>query len=197
MSFWTSGTGKTLTGKPEDAFVRDFSIIPDGTQAEAMIKHFILIDRPNEYTGSNDKYYEILYKLITGDFKGREVSQKIKCFAGKPEQIDRNLNMMKLIMELCDFKPKHSNEPTDADLMPMQGKMVSIKISEWSMEKKDGSGMMEGNFVSEVHKSGAIPTETGTKQIVTKSPSQKKGVESALTRNQPQVEMNMDDDIPF
>ncbi len=190
MSFWKSGSGCEITGKPQDAFIGDFELIPNNTQALASIKSFNLVEKENKYTGVNDKFFNVNFKIIDGQFKSREVAMKIKCFSGKPEQIDRNLNMLRLIMELCDFKPSHDGEPTDIELGFMIGKIVSIKIKEWDMPKADGSGIMQGNFVSEVHKSGAIPTETGVKAEVVHRPT-----DSALQRNSGMPEL--DDGLPF
>ncbi len=189
MSFWTSGSGMTITGKPEDAFVGDFTIIPEGTCGDAMIKSFSLVDKENKHTGKNDKFYQIIWKLMNGDFAKREVTQKIKCFDGKPEQIDRALNMLKLVMQLCDFKPTHADAPQDLELIPMFNKICSIKIGEWSMPKADG-GFMEGNFVREVHASGQLAPETGVKTVVTHAST------SALQRHASTPELP-DDGIPF
>lgn len=190
MGFWTSGSGNPITGRPEDAFQGDFSVLPEGTVASAMIKSFMNVDKENKHTGVNDKYILVTYRLLDGDFKSREVSQKIKCYSGKPEQIDRALNMLKLIMQLCDYKPTHDGEPQDMELLFMTGKIVTIKIGEWSMPKADG-GIMSGNFVREVWVAGGIPTETGVKTEVTHRPT-----DSALQRNAGAVELPSDD-IPF
>jgi hypothetical protein len=190
--FWQSGSGKAITGKPEDAFLQDFGVIPEGSCAEALIKSFALVEKENKFSNKNDRFYEVKWKLCSGDFKGREVSQKIKCFDGKPEQIDRALNMMRLIMQLCDFKPTHNEAPQDLELVPMLNKVLSIKIGEWSMPKNDG-GMIEGNFIREVHASGAIQTETGIKAVVERKPTS--SVESAFSRNAAMPELEAD--LPF
>ena len=189
-SFWLSGTGEVPTGLPEDAFVGNFTIIPEGSVASAMIKSFTLIEKENKYTGSTDRFYQIIFRLLDGDFASREVIQKIKCFDGKPEQIQRALNMLKLVMQLCDFKPTHSDAPKDIELIPMVNKVVSIKIGEWSMPKADGSGVIEGNFVRECWASGAIPTERGVKAEAVHRPT-----DSALQRNAGMPEL--DNDLPF
>lgn len=192
--FWKSGTGKKINGTADEAFLGDFRIIPDGTVADAMIKKFVIIEKTNDYTGVVDKYFEIIWKLTSGDFKSREVSQKIKTFSGKPEAIDRNLNMLMLVMKLCDFKLTHSNVPVNEELAAMVGKTFTIKIREWHMPKSDGS-MMDGNHVSEVHALESLPTETGILLPPTKSSSNRS--DSALTRNPRVNEDDLNDDIPF
>jgi len=194
-NFWSSGSGRKITGAAEEAFLGDFTLIPDNTVADAMIKKFVIVEKHNDYTQITDKYFEITWKLVSGDFKNREVSQKIKAFAGKPEAIDRALNMLMLVMKLCDYKPSHTNAPVDAELAEMNGKILTIKVREWHMPKADGS-MMDGNHVTEVHPCGALPTETGTLlPPQTRTPSERK--DSALSRNPRVNEAELNDDIPF
>ena len=193
-AFWQSGTGNEITGDPKSAFLQDFTVIPDGTLAVAVIDKFELVEKSDQY--GEKKYYEIMWKITSPDFKGRVVSQKIKPFDGKPEAIDRNLNMMKLVMTLCQYKPTHANAPSTDDLRPMIGKSAGIKIREWSMPKQDGSGMMEGNFVAEVHPAQGFQCEVGEKLEVIYTPST--GVDSALSRNpRGQTQVDLTDDIPF
>ena len=188
--FWLSGTGQMPTGNQQDAFVSDFSVIPEGTQADAVIKSFLLIEKENKYTNTTDKFYQVVFKLTSGDYKSREVTLKIKCFSGKPEQIQRNLNMLKLVLEICDFKPTHSNPPSDMELGFTMNKLVAVKVGEYSIPKENEPGTIDGNFVREVHKSGSIPTETGVKAEVKARPT-----ESALTRNAGIPDL--DSDLPF
>ena len=191
--FWVSKSGAPITGTPEASFVKDFSLIPEGTKAIAKIKSFEIIEKNSEYRGL-EKYMQITYKLTSGEFTGREVTQKIKPFDGEPKAIDRNLNMLRLVMDLCGFKPTHNGEPTNQELMMMNNKIVGIVIREWSLMKKDGSGTMEGNYVSEVHPAAGFETETGVKiEHVHVMPS-----DSALSRNaKSRSEPDINDDLPF
>lgn len=195
MSFWQSKSGIEITGSAKDAFAPSFEIIPEGTTACASIYHIELIEKePTEYADAQ-KFYQITWKLTTGDFKNREVTQKLKVFQGTPEGIDRNLNMMKLIMDLCQFKPPHSNAPSADDLRPMTGKILGIKIREWSLQKRDGSGVMEGNFVSEVSDAALMYTGLGVKKEHKKAPPSH--ADTAFSRNPKGQEAVVDDDIPF
>jgi len=195
MSFWTSGTGNEIKGDAASAFTPDFTVIPDGTMAMAVIDKFSLVEKKDQF-GDEKKYYEIVWKIISQDYKGRIVSQKIKPFDGRPEAIDRNLNMLKLVMTLCQFKPTHANAPSSDDLRPMIGKSAGIKIREWSMPKQDGSGMMEGNFVSEIYPAQGFECEIGTKLEMVHTPPS--SVDSAFSRNpRGQTLVDLTDDIPF
>ena len=194
--FWSSKSGIPITGTPENSFSKSFVTIPEGTTAVARIKTFEIIEKNSEYRGP-EKYMQITYKITSGEFNDREVTQKIKPFDGEPKAIDRNLNMLKLVMDLCDFKPSHSGEPTNDDLRRMTGRILGIKIREWSLPKKDGSGMMEGNFVSEVAAASGFVVETGIKIVHIHSMP----TDSALSRNSnARVDGAMpgiDDDLPF
>ena len=206
-SFWSSGSGAEITGKQEDAYLPDFDDpIPNGTLAHAKIVSFGLHEEIRKFDGAEVKEYRIVWKLTDGAFKGREVTQKIKPFIGEPTAIDRNLNALKLLMTLCDYKPKHANAPTNQDLSVMVGKECGIKIREWQMQKAD-STMMEGNFVSETHSLKDFVAETGIK-MQPRSPSSPSSPSSqgsreltALDRNQRPTGADdisdLNDDIPF
>lgn len=194
MNFWTSGTGAVISGSPEAAFVKEMGVIPNNTTAIAKIISFTNVSKENKYTQSNDNYLSIVWKIQGGDFVNREVIQKIKCFDGKPEQIDRALNMLMLVTKLCGVGPC-SELPTDEYLKLMNGKILGIKIREWSMPKADGSGIMEGNHVAEVHPAAGFQAETGVKL---ESHAVSVAVDSALSRNsQSKLGLVLDDDIPF
>lgn len=195
MSFWQSGSGTPITGEASKAFAGDFRTIPEGTMAHASIHAFELVNKEQTDYAPAMKFYQITWKLTSGEFKNRQVTQKIKCFDGSPEAIDRNLNMLKLVMDLCKFKPAHAEAPTQQDLMPMMGAILGVKIREWSMPKKDGSGMMEGNFVAEVFSPVGFEDEAGVKAEVKHVES---NVDSAFSRNKPvEDELFSRDDVPF
>lgn len=151
------------TGSQEDAFVPDFTVIPNGTTAPALFKSIMLMEKDSQYTG-HEKFYEITWKIASGEFKDQQVTQKIKCFTGTPDQIKRAKNMLLLLIKLCKLELTHDLEPSLHELAKMQGKIVGIKIREWSMQKSDGSGYIEGNFVSELHEiNDKFVTQTGKK----------------------------------
>lgn len=184
------------TGDPSKAFVQDFTTIPEGTRALATVKAFEVVNKEATQYGDATKFFQVTWKLIDGEFKNREVTQKIKCFDGKPEQIERAKNMLVLIMKLCDYIPTHDNEPTTQELSMMRGKVVGIVIGEWSMPKQDGSGVIDGNFIREVHPSNGFVAETGVKTEVTYTPA----AESAFSRDKARRDAPKDDldsDIPF
>ena len=190
MSFWSSRIeGQELTGKLEDCILPEFEDIPNNTTAPAQIKSFELVSKK-----VNDKdvdFYQVVYKLTSGDFKGREVTQKIKAFDDKDTIAQRALNMLKLIYTLCKHTPKHAGVPTNEDHKPLIGKILGIKIGEWSMPrtnpKPDQSPFLTGNNVTEVHAVGPdFVTETGVKKELPKVTTS--AVESAFSRNPPAID---------
>lgn len=179
-SFWSSGTGKKITGSADEAFIQDFATIPEGTAAIAEIFKFELGEH-REDRGA----YKITWRILEGEFKGRRVTQSIRCFAPKPEQVDRALNMLKLVMDLCEYVPSHGEAPSTDDVSEMCGAVLGIKIGEWEQ------GGKTGNFVREVHPSAGFEVKTGEAvAAVTKTP------ESALTRNAAKKALS-EQDVPW
>lgn len=194
MSFWESELG-TVTGKAEDAFAKIFKQIPDGTMALARIDNFV----NSEYNGN--KHLTINWILTDGDFKGSKVEQKLKVF-GDPMAKDsakarhRALNMLKLIYQLYNTKPKHAGDPTDDDLSVFIGKTAGIKIRE--TEPNDQG--RQYNWVSEIHDAKGFKCETGVSLVVTHTNTlfSNSPVDSAFSRqSQLPTDTSLDDDIPF
>lgn len=180
-NFWELSTGEKPTGSAESAHLGSFKIIPDGSTATALIKDFIYDEKAN--------LYNLNWSISAGEFKGRVIFQKIKCFDAKESIRDRSLNMLKRIYDLTSHKPTHGDAPTTQDLAPMKGKILGIKIGEWSMIKDDGS-LSEGNNVQEVHAvDESFKVETGVKL-------ESHGFPGALSRNSRVAEVP-NDSIPF
>lgn len=193
MSFWTSELGE-VTGRPEDAFAKSFTLIPNGTMALAKIESFVNDDQ-------GFRYLTVNWVLIEGDYKGCKVSQKLKVIDADPRDSDpvktkhRGLNMLKLMYNLFNISPKHSNIPTDQDLAVFAGKIAGIQIR----ETKPNEEGKQYNWVSEVHKAQGFKSESGVKLVVTHTNNfESDGLDSAFSRNQKRTqEENMTDDIPF
>ncbi len=192
--FWKSDLGE-VSGKPEDAFAKSFTIVPDGTMALAKIETFM-----NDENQDGFKCLIINWLLSDGDFKGSKVTQKIKVFGGEP-QYDKDpaktrhraLNMLKLLYQQFGLKPETAEPPADKELMAFHGKIAGIKIRETEPNAEGRSF----NWVAEVHKASGFKSETGVKLTVTHTPS---GVDSAFSRNTGASDPGIDrltDDIPF
>lgn len=158
MSFWESELGD-ITGKSEDAFAKQFTQIPDGTKALAKIESFT----NQKHKDSGFQYLNIEWALQDGDFRGQKVQQKLKVYGGDQYDKDpvktrhRALNMLKLLYQLFNIKPKDGNPPTDQDLASFSGKIAGIKIRETEPNDKG----RQYNWVAEVHPSKDFKSETG------------------------------------
>jgi hypothetical protein len=159
-NFWETMLG-IADGKPENAFTKDFGLIPDGTKAFAKIEDFNITEKPANDYGMAKKYYEIKWIITQGEFIGRNIFQKIKAFDAENKIRFKALNMLRLIMNISNVQA--TNEAPDIyALRKMIGNVMGIKIKEWSIPKETG-GIMEGNFVSEVHIANGFTTMIGKK----------------------------------
>jgi hypothetical protein len=198
MNFWESEVGE-VTGRAEDAFAKQFTQIPDGTQALAKIASFT----NQVHKESGFKYLNIEWLLMEGDFKGQKVQQKLKVYGGDQYDKDpmktrhRALNMLKLLYQLFNIKPKHTNPPTDQDLVSFSGKISGIKIRETEPNDKG----KQYNWVAEVHASQGFKSETGTGLVIVAHSSV-----SSYSSNQALLNdtfesnaapLNLNDDVPF
>lgn len=184
MSFWSSSLGE-VTGNAQDAFAKEFGTIPNGTMALARIFSFC----NDEFNGM--KFLVITWELMDGEFKRRKVNQKLKVIDADPRDKEpektrhRGLNMLKLIYNMFEIKPTHTNIPTDNDLSLFVGKVAGIQIR----ETNPNADSKIYNYVGEVHPAAGFKSETGRTVVV----------ESALTRNASRVVIldELTDDIPF
>lgn len=180
------------TGKPEDAFAPDFSVIPNGTTARAVIKTINMVDEATQY--GPQKHFQVIWELLDGEFKDREVKQNIKCFIGNDNVVRLGRNMLLLLLTLCGHKLAHDNEPTVFDLLPLINKQLGIKIreTEGSILGKDGCPKFY-NSVSELHPlDDKFITVTGIKL---QPKSGKRG--SSQQQDIPNIADNLDGSIPF
>ena len=185
-----TGFWDNVTGSPDHAFAKAFvDVIPNNTQAIATITK-----AENSKTSYSD-CIQIDWKLISGEFDGQHVFQKLYIYDDKPEKALKAKCMLKLILDLFHVKLLDNNPPSNQLLAQLIGKSAGIKVTEWQMERADG-GLGHGNSIAEVHPLEGFKTETGVyREFKLKPP---KGVESALTRNtRTNLEAQLDDDIPF
>jgi len=200
MNFWESELGE-VTGKTEDAFAKQFTQIPDGTKALAKIESF----SNQSYKDSGFKYLNIEWILQDGEFRGQKVQQKLKVYGGDQHDKDpmrtrhRALNMLKLIYQLFNIKPKHANPPTDQDLAMFVGKIAGIKIRETAPNDRG----KQYNWVAEIHSSLGFKSETGAgipimaQSTINSYSSYQKPEDSGFSPSPIKLPTEMDDDVPF
>ncbi len=187
--FWSSDLGE-VTGKPDDAFASLPRQIPDGTTALAKITKF------SNAEFNDSKYLQIEWTLIGGDFVGQKVQQKLKVWDSEPKVRHRALNMLKLMYNLYEIKPKHAGSPADHDLNVFVGKTAGIKIRETEPNDKG----KQYNWVAEIHEAKGFKCETGiglpVKAKTTIADTMHfydGGVDSAFSRSRAEL----DNDVPF
>lgn len=198
MSLFKSRTGADITGSDANSFSGNFKPLPDNTQATAAIKTFTI----QEYEG--ETFFQVIWKLIDGEFKGSEVKQRIAPFDRDDNRAQRALNMLYRIFKLLGHRTDYEDVPTNEDLASMRNGILSIKI---------GNGVIEGQdrtWVREVWREGQLDVVTGeTKETGSKprtsapsqSPAAASDQDSAFDRERKRREAAKnelpDDDIPF
>jgi hypothetical protein len=156
MSFWKSSAGEVL-GTQQSAFAKSFKNIPDGSTALAKIKDF----KHDDYMG--DKYLQITWVIIDGDFTGKHVFQKLRVFDKDEKKRWKALNMFMYIYKLLGLIPNSDEAPSDKDLMEFTGKEAGIKIR----ETEPNQNGKQYNWVSEIHDKKGFVTETAVSTVVT------------------------------
>lgn len=158
MSFWQAKNGKPVDGSERNAFSSNTgSLIPNGTTASAIINNFEL----KEFNGN--RYYQVDWKIIDGDFVNRHVWQNIYPFEEDADRQARALNMMCRLLKLAEVELTHDMAPTNEDLYPTLNKPMGIKIGVW---KDKNSDKPPKNIINEVHRLDAdFVTATGVTDV--------------------------------
>lgn len=175
MSFWTLSTGEAVAQEKEfDMGGGDSQPIPDKTKAISFIEEA----KETEYEGK--KYYNVKWKVASGDYKNRVTFQKIHAFDPDPIKRDKALKMLMAINMNCGGK-LHLLEsaPTDMDLMTnLCVKPMMVEYGVWELDDKSKSG----NWIRGV---------SSAKGASSKPAAQKPAAAS------PEPDMSFDDSVPF
>jgi hypothetical protein len=173
MGFWKTEAG-SVTGTQESAFTKEFKTIPDGSMALAKISAF----KNDSYNGID--YLQITWKIVEGDFAGRNVFQKLKVFDSNEKAKLRALNMFMYLHKLFGIRPSEE-APTDRELEQFVQKIAGIKVRETEPNEYG----KQYNWVSEVHNEKGFKSETADTTVVTH------------TNKQSNNNVNWQDDMPF
>lgn len=175
MSFWTTSTGEVVAQEKEfDMGGGKSQPIPEGTRAVSFVEEA----KETEYNG--ERYYNLKWKVATGDYKNRVTFQKVRAFDSNPAKRDKALKMLMAINMNCGGK-LHQLEtaPTDMDLMTnICNKPMMVEYAVWEMEGRD-----PGNWIKAV---------SSAKGAASKPAAQKPAVAAPT-----EPPMDFDDDIPF
>ena len=182
MSFYQSKSGMVINGSAKLANTESFKLIVEGTMAIAMITKFCYVEQEAR------KYYEATYKIIDGDYKNYIVRQKIKCFDEDPKAVDRALNQLLRIFNLCDYHPTTNIQPTDLELAHCVNTIIGILIGEWHFNGKEGN-FVRGTFANDANFVPCIPQPQSKQEHKTQQANSQSNhgsypdFDSALTRN--------------
>ena len=165
MGFFTKSTGETLnkttvTGNFESQ--TDLLPIPDKTVTKVACTEakWAEIDKlPNgetkRYVG--ERYINLRWDVIEGEYKGRVTFQKLYVNAGEPTAADKAKEMLAAI----DFNAggkiiAADREPTDMDLMSnLANKIMFVRQRVWGK-----TGEKQGNWIDAVQGKGTVQTKT-------------------------------------
>lgn len=173
--FWDSPLG-SITGSANDAFVKDFTRVPNNTMALAKISDVTMPE-----FGSS-QVIEIVWILQDTEYSGALVRQKLKCWDMDERARFRALNMLKYLYDLFGVEPLQW-DPTVQDLMTFVGRRAGIRVLE-TKPNKDGK---QYNWVSEVHNARDFKSASG-KYLETVVKTHVNGQYNTV---------DMDADIPF
>ena len=150
MSFWTKSTGETLskqTATAEFQAQTDLPPIPDKTIVKAAateIKWDVFTkDSPDGKTLNGERYINIRWDVIDGEFQKRVIFQKIKVSSAQEKTRDNAIDMLAAIdMNASGGKLMTlGREPSDMELMTLlANKPMHLRLRVWTSQDKTASG---------------------------------------------------------
>lgn len=166
MSFWTKSTGETLskqTATAEFQAQTDLPPIPDKTIVKAAateIKWDLFTkDSPDGKTLNGERYINIRWDVIDGEFQKRVIFQKIKVSSAQEKTRDNAIDMLAAIdMNASGGKLMTlGREPSDMELMTLlANKPMHLRLRVWTSQDKTASG----NWIDAVSSAkGGKPTQ--------------------------------------
>ena len=150
MSFWTKSTGETLskqTATAEFQAQTDLPPIPDKTVVKAAateIKWDVFTkDSPDGKTLNGERYVNVRWDVIDGEFQKRVIFQKIKVSSAQEKTRDNAIDMLAAIdMNASGGKLMTlGREPSDMELMTLlANKPMHLRLRVWTSQDKTASG---------------------------------------------------------
>lgn len=147
MNFFSFSNGQALTNNGVfDVGGGDFTPIPNNTQ----VKAFCDEAKWAEYDG--ERYINLRWVVIDGEYKDRRVFQKIKVMNQDPKARDKALMMLAAVDTNCGGGLQRiGQEPTDQDLqMNLCNKPMALLLRVWKTTNPQTGETKEGNFVGAV-----------------------------------------------
>lgn len=142
MSFFKKSSGEMAKGDKAE-FGGNLKPIPDNTIAMSMIEEALW----KEYEGQ--RYINLKWKIIDGEYKSRVSFQKLKVYDAKETTADNAKDALYRLFLLCNATPPDS-EPTDIELMKaLCNKPLAPRYRVWEIDGKSG------NWIDAIYKSVA------------------------------------------
>ena len=145
MSFFKLSTGETAKSTTNFEIGGSSEPIPEGTKVRACVTEAGW----KEYKG--DRYINLRWDVVDGEFKKRVIFQKVKVYETDPSKADRQKQMLAAIDANCGGKLQQcEGEPTDMELLKaLTNKPMVIRLGVWDMNGK------QGNWIQAVESSSA------------------------------------------
>ena len=179
MSFWTKSTGETLskqTATAEFQTQTELPPIPDKTIVKAAateIKWDVFHkDSPDGKTLNGERYINIRWDVIDGEYEKRVIFQKIKVTSLQEKTRDNAIDMLAAIdMNASGGKLMTlGREPSDMELMTLlANKPMHLRLRVWTNQDKTASG----NWIDAVSsaKGGKKPATNATTATIVVEPT--------------------------
>lgn len=153
MSFFTTSDNQQIEQQGKfELGGGDFDPIPRNTQLKSMITEA----KWDEYEG--ERYISATWSVIEGEYKNRNIFQKIKVLNPDPKKADKQKLMLAAIDSNCGGKLMQAGvEPDDMALaINLVNKPMMILVDVWKIEEK------QGNWIKSVAPCGVQQTQPQT-----------------------------------
>ena len=141
---WQDSYGTAIGVSSARAFPN--MIIPDGTIVPATISQANAIE---EYPIPPE--YQFYWHILDGDYKGREVRQKIQYRDKNPKRADKDKAVLVFLYDLFKRTLPIDHFPTDHEIKWLQGWVATIEIGAYEIpDKENPLKISRGNIIRSV-----------------------------------------------
>lgn len=190
MSFFTLSNGQQA--EKQTTFEMgggDFAPIPENSKLHAYISE------AKWGIHDDEAYINLKWEVISGEFTGRKLFQKIKVNELDAAKRDKAIRMLAAIDTNCGGKLQQlGTEPDDMNLaVSLMQKPMFIIVGVWELDDKSKSG----NWVKAVSSAKKATTTTQQVQQQQTNGHQQQAQTQQQVQQQKEPSINFDDDIPF
>lgn len=175
MNFFQLSTGEQAGNTGEfNLGGGDFEPIPNDTQVKAYCEE----SKWDEYQG--DRYINLKWEIIEGEFKGRKIFQKLKVADQDSKKRDKAISMLAAIdTNSGGGLMRIGREPNDMELQQnLCNKPMALLLKVWSIKDEATGETKKGNWV------GAV------------APLNRRNASAPQPSQQPAQQTNVQNDMP-